>query len=143
MKEEGSIDVLMQERCRLIARIEQEGEQLETLRMVLEDLAAQLAYDERALREIESVLGKAPQLQLEDSDLRLRGRRLEEVAIAILTEAETSEPIHYRTWFELLRSRGHLVAGKKPIDTFLAQINRSERVENVGRRSGLYRLAAA
>lgn len=143
MEEGGSIEVLAQERRRLIGRIEQEGEQLETLRIVLDDLADQLAHDERALREIESVLGKAPQLRLEDSDLRLRGRRLEEVAITVLAEAESSEPIHYRAWFELLRSQGHLVAGKKPIDTFLAQINRSERVENIGRRSGLYRLAVA
>ena len=135
------MDVLTQERRRLIGRIEQEAEQLETLQAVLDDLAKQLAYDERALRDIESVLGKAPQLQLEDSDLRLRGRRLEEIAVAILSETN-SEPIHYRAWFELLRSRGYLVAGKKPIDTFLAQINRSNRVENVGRRSGLYRLGA-
>jgi microcystin degradation protein MlrC len=143
VKEESSIDVLIGERRRLIGRIEQESEQLETLQAVVEDLANQLGHDERALREIESVLGKTAQLQLEDSDIRLRGRRLEEVAIAVLAEAEGTEPIHYRVWFELLRSRGHLIAGKRPIDTFLAQINRSNQVENVGRRSGLYRLAAA
>lgn len=137
-----SIDVLAQERRRLIGRIEQEGEQLETLQAVLDGLAKQLAHDERSLRDIESVLGKTPQLQLEDCDVRLRGRRLEEIAVAILSEAD-DQPIHYRAWFELLRSRGYLIAGKRPIDTFLAQINRSNRVERIGRRSGLYRLAAA
>jgi hypothetical protein len=49
--------------------------------------------------------------------------------------------VHYREWFELLRSRGHLIAGKEPINTFLAQINRSTKVERVGRRTGRYRIA--
>lgn len=143
MDEVSATDVLVQERQRLIGRIEQEGEQLESLRAVVDDLANRVAHDERMLREIESVLGKAPQLRLDNGNLRIRGRRLEEIAIAVLADADSSGPIHYRDWFELLRSRGHLVAGKKPIDTFLAQINRSAHVERVGRRSGLYRLAEA
>jgi hypothetical protein len=139
-----SIDVLVAERRRLIGRIEQEGEQLEALQAVVEELGVQISADERMLREIDGALGKAPQMKLEEADLRLRGRRLEEIAIAVLQEAtEPAEAIHYRDWFELLRVRGHLVAGKRPVDTFLSQINRSGSVESLGGRSGLYRLARA
>lgn len=127
-----------------MGRIEQEGEQLEALQVVVEELSSRIAADERMLREIDSALGKAPQLKLEEADVRLRGRRLEEVAIAVLAEARNpGESIHYRDWFEMLRVRGHLIAGKRPVDTFLAQINRSHSVEPIGRRSGLYRLSAA
>ena len=82
-------------------------------------------------------------MRLEDANLRLRGRRLEEVALAVLAEERGAGiEVHYREWFDLLRERGHLVAGKAPINTFLAQINRSRSVEPVGNRSGRYRLAA-
>lgn len=137
-------DSLIAERRRLIGRIEQESEQLEALERVVKELGTRIAADERMLREIDSALGKAPQMKLDEADLRLRGRRLEQIAIAVLAEAgEPAEAIHYRDWFELLRMRGHLVAGKRPVDTFLAQINRSASVERIGRRSGLYRLADA
>jgi hypothetical protein len=48
----------------------------------------------------------------------------------------------YRDWYELLRSRGLVVSGKEPVNTFLAQINRSASVERVGRRTGRYRVSA-
>ncbi len=93
---------------------------------------------------IDSVLGRSPQLRLEEADLRLRGRRLEEVAIAVLADQRGPEAeVHYRDWFELLRSNGHLVAGKHPLNTFLTQINRSAAIEKVGRRTGRYRLSLA
>ena len=43
----------------------------------------------------------------------------------------------------MLRAEGHVVAGKEPLNTFLSQINRSEAVQSVGRRTGRYRLARA
>lgn len=134
----------MDERRRLLSRIEQEREQLESLRAITATATERLAHDERMLSEINSVLGKNPQLRLDEADLRLRGRRLEDVALRILREerGNTTE-VHYREWFELLRARGHLIAGKDPLNTFLTQINRSSAVERVGRRSGLYRLADA
>jgi hypothetical protein len=68
---------------------------------------------------------------------------LEQVAIDVLeAELGAGAEVHYREWFELLRSRGHLVAGKEPLNTFLSQINRSDAVERVGRRTGIYRLAS-
>jgi uncharacterized coiled-coil protein SlyX len=141
---DAAIEVLLSERGRLVSRLEQEREQLETLQAVVKNLEERVAHDEGMLREIESALGKHPQLQLDQADIRLRGQRLEEVAVAVLAaEEEVEQPIHYRAWFELLRMRGYLVAGKKPLDTFLAQINRSPSVEKIGSRTGLYRLADA
>jgi hypothetical protein len=138
------MDALVGERRTLIARIEQEREQLGRMQSIVSNLEERLAHDERMLGEIDSVLGRAPQLRLEDADLRLRGRRLEEVAIAVLTdERGPGVEVHYREWFELLRSSGHLVAGKNPLNTFLTQINRSRSIEKVGRRTGRYRLSAA
>jgi hypothetical protein len=144
MSVEDPIDLLVTERRRLIGRIEQESEQIESLHILLEELATRVSADERMLREIDSALGRSPQLSLEEADVRLRGRKLEEIAIAVFSEAsDPGEEIHYRAWFEMLRARGYLVAGKRPVDTFLAQINRSASVERVGRRSGLYRLSGA
>lgn len=144
MRYNAAMDALLAERQNLIARIQQEREQLEGLRAIVERLADRLAHDEQMLDEIDSVLGKAPQLRIEDVDVRLRGRRLEEVAISILEEERGREvEIHYTEWFELLRSRGLLVSGKEPLNTFLTQINRSATVERVGRRTGRYRVRAA
>lgn len=134
----------MAERRTLIARIEQEREQLERLHSIVANLSDRLAQDELMLNEIDSALGTAPQLRLDAADIRLRGRRLEEVAVAVLEdERGAGVEVHYREWFELLRAKGHLVAGKEPLNTFLTQINRSEAIENVGRRTGRYRLSSA
>ena len=141
VESDPGLDALLDQRRRLWARVEADREQLEQLRSIVADVAERLAHDERILEEIDSVLGRNPQLRLEEADLRLRGRRLEEVAVQILAaDRGAGAEIHYREWYELLRSRGHLVAGKEPLNTFLAQINRSEAVERVGRRSGRYRL---
>lgn len=140
----AAMDALVSERNTLIARIEQEREQLERMHSIVSSLEERLAHDERMLGDIDLVLGRSPQLRLEDADLRLRGRRLEEVAIAVLAdERGPGAEVHYREWFELLRSNGHLVAGKHPLNTFLTQINRSAAIEKVGRRTGRYRIAVA
>lgn len=139
-----AMNALLEERQRLLGRVEQQREQLERLRSIIERLAEQLEHDELLLGELDSALGHDPQLRIEDADLRFRGQRLEELAIRVLTE-ERGEgvEVHYREWFELLRARGHLVAGKEPLNTFLAQINRADGVERIGRRTGRYRLAKA
>jgi hypothetical protein len=59
-------------------------------------------------------------------EIELRGAQVRETAVRLL--AGTSEPdqaVHYRTWFELLRRRGFVPAGKDPLATFLTQISRS------------------
>lgn len=134
---------LLAERQGLLGRIEQAREQLEGMRRIVGTLEKQLGQDEHVLREIDEVLGREPQLRLDDAHVRLRGRRLEEVALKVLAEDRGSGvEVHYREWFELLRGKGFLVAGKEPLNTFLAQINRSEAVERVGHRTGRYKLAA-
>ena len=46
---------------------------------------------------------------------------MEPVALRVLAEERGIEvEVHYEEWFELLRSRGYLVSGKGPLDTFLA-----------------------
>jgi hypothetical protein len=138
------MEVLAVERRRLFARLEQEREQLERLESIVASISERIQNDERMLSEINCVLGKSSQMRLDQADIRLRGRQLEEVAILVLTQDRGSdEQVHYREWFALLRSHGHLVAGKHPLNTFLAQINRSPAVEKIGGRTGLYRLAQA
>jgi hypothetical protein len=141
MPVDASFDALLAQRRRLSSRIEEHIEEREALMQIVAGINDQLARDEHMLSEVEALLGTETQLSLEQADLRLRGRRLEEVATQILTE-EVGEGavVHYRDWFALLRARGYLVGGKEPINTFLAQINRSEAVERIGRRSGRYRL---
>jgi hypothetical protein len=51
--------------------------------------------------------------------------------------------VHYREWYDLLVRDGHRIAGKDPVATFLAELSRAPEVEKVGRRTGLYKLAAA
>src|SRR4051794_34701028 len=64
----AAMDALLGERKSLLARIEQEREQLEQLQAIAERLSDRLAHDERTLEEIESVLGKSPQLRIEDAN---------------------------------------------------------------------------
>jgi hypothetical protein len=144
MPRDASVDALLAQRRRLSSRIEEHLEEREALMAIIAGISDQLARDEHMLAEVESLLGTETQLRLEQADLRLRGRRLEEVATQVLAEEVGNEAeVHYRDWFALLRARGYLVGGKEPINTFLAQINRSEAIERIGRRSGRYRLARA
>jgi hypothetical protein len=134
---------LLAERQGLLGRIEQTREQLEGMRRIVEELERRLGQDEHVLHEIDEVLGREPQLRLDDAHIRLRGRRLEEIALEVLAEERGPDAeVHYREWFELLRQKGFLVAGKEPVNTFLAQINRSGAIEKIGHRSGRYRLAS-
>ena len=137
-------DRLLEERQHLADRVEQQIEQLERLRQIIDSLCERLGRDEYLLGEMDALLGKAGQLRLEDLDPRLRGQRLEEIAVQILFEDRgPGVEVHYREWFELLRARGHRVSGKDPLGTFLAQINRSQSVQRVGNRTGRYKLSQA
>jgi hypothetical protein len=131
--------------CRDIAtRVRAGRERADQLRALAEHSEAQAARDERLLAELESALGLADQLRLEDLDPRLGGQRLEQIAVELLRqERQFGEAIHYREWFGLVRRAGYEVTGKDPLATFLTQLRRSRTVEAVGARSGLYRLRAA
>lgn len=131
--------------CRDMAeRVRAGRERADQLRALAEHSETQATRDERLLAELESALGLADQLRLEDLDSRLGGQRLEQIAVGLLrTERQFGEAIHYKEWFDLVRRAGHEIGGKDPKATFLAQLRRSQAVEAVGRRSGLYRLRSA
>lgn len=134
---------LLGERRALMESIRAQADQVERLRDLVEGLEQRLALDVHLLEELDGVLGLSAQMRLESLDERLRGQRLEEVAIAVLREdVPPGTAVHYRDWFDMLRARGHRVAGKNPLGTFLAQINRSPSIERIGSRTGKYRLAS-
>ena len=97
-----------------------------------------------SIRAIEEVAGLAPQMAFCEISEELRGERLREVALEVLRRLSVSgDPVHYRIWFGALVDSGYRVLGRDPLATFLTQVSRIERVEKVGRRSGLYRLRDA
>lgn len=125
----------------LWARVEQSRERAERLRELADQAQQQIATEEKLLHDLAGILGLSTQTSIEDLNGRLRGQRLRDVAVQILTERlDPSEPIHYRAWFNLVREQGYAVAGKDPLATFLAQVSRAEQVKSLGKRSGLYLL---
>lgn len=134
---------LVAEYQRLAMQVASQREHAAQLRLLADHADAQAERDERVLGEIASAAGLAAQLRIEDIDPRLRGPRLEQIAVDVLRNHGVDGSIHYRDWFGLLRAAGHHVGGKDPLATFLAQINRAPTVERVGQRTGLYRLRAA
>jgi hypothetical protein len=128
----------------LRARIAEARERADRLRRLADYVEERAAADEHILRELEGAMGMRAQLQIEQLDRTLRGRRLGEVAVAVLRrELQPGQPIHYREWFALLTAAGFAVSGKDPLASFLAQVSRTPEVEAVGDRSGRYRLRAA
>ena len=122
-------------------RVIQQREQVDRLRAVAEQVEEQTARDEHLLQELAAALGLSSQLSIDDLSQRLRGQRLQKVALEVLRlRWEADQPIHYREWFDLVQEEGHRVGGKDPLATFLAQINRAPEVESLGGRSGRYRL---
>ncbi len=130
---------LLTEYRALALSIAEQRERAERLRSLADLAAAQADEQEVALRELAQLVGIEPQLRLEDLDARLRGQRLQEIAVRVLNEQHPSgEAIHYKEWYALLREAGYAIAGKDPLATFLASISRSPHVRSIGRRSGLY-----
>lgn len=136
--------VVADEHAALVARLQDRNTRIEHLRAVLEMFEQQANRDEEQLRELEGLLGISAQLRIDDLNRRLRGQRLQEVAVEILSrEVGTGRSVHYREWFELVRAAGYGVAGKDPLATFLSQVTRAPEIESAGRRSGRYVLRAA
>jgi hypothetical protein len=128
----------------LRSRLSEARERADRLRRLADHLEERAAADEHILRELEGALGMRAQLQIEQLDRALGGRRLAEVAVAVLRrEVQPGQAVHYREWFALLKAAGFTVNGKDPLASFLAQISRTPEVEAVGERSGKYKLRAA
>lgn len=124
-----------------LAEVQGRVENFETLAAEAREEARSLAD---SIRAIEEVTGLAPQLAMCEISEELRGERLREVALEVLQRLSASgDPVHYRIWFEALVQAGFRVSGRDPLASFLTQITRIDKVESVGRRSGLYRLRVA
>lgn len=124
-----------------LAEVQGRVENFETLAAEAREEAKSLAD---SIRAIEEVTGLAPQLAMCEISEELRGERLREVALEVLQRLSASgDPVHYRIWFEALVQAGFRVPGRDPLASFLTQITRIDKVESVGRRSGLYRLRVA
>jgi hypothetical protein len=131
------------ERVVALERVEGLRTQAERLRAVADAAEDDLAAAVRLLGQLDEILGIAPQMSISQVDEVLRGQRLRQVAIQVLKRRRgRAAPVHYREWYELVLADGHRVAGKDPVATFLTQLSRAPEVEPIGRRTGMYRLAA-
>jgi len=127
----------------LCIRVQQQRDQADRFRRLADELEDRTQRDEHLLEELAGVLGVAAQLRIEELSPRLRGQRLQEVAVQVLeTHWGVEREIHYREWFDLVQEQGHRIGGKDPLATFLAQVHRAPRVVSSGRRSGRYQLAS-
>lgn len=141
-KTTGFDEAMRAEYRALAASIAQQRERAERLQDLADQARAQADHDERALAGLAGVLGLGPQMCLEALDERLRGQRLQEIAVRVLAEHRApGESMHYKEWYGLLREAGYSVGGKEPLATFLATVSRSPQIHAVGQRSGLYLLA--
>lgn len=127
----------------MATNVAEQRDRAERLQDLADDARAQAEAQESALKELGGLVGIDPQLSMDQQlDARLRGQRLQEIAVRVLTEQHPDgEPIHYKQWYALLREAGYSIGGKDPRATFLASINRSPHVQAVGRRTGLYVIA--
>ena len=70
----------------------------------------------------------------------LRGRAISDIAVQVARGFGRHE-LHYREWYELVRQAGYLVASHDPTAAFLTALTRDPRIERVGARTGIYRIA--
>ncbi len=137
-------EAVERERELVAQRLAELRDQAARLHVLVEQVDAEVADNARLLRQMDEMLGLAPQLSLEALHGELRGQRLREIAVELLRQKKgIGVTVHYREWYELLLEAGLRVAGRDPIATFLTQIARAPGVESVRPRSGLYRLRAA
>src|SRR5215218_10321829 len=99
---------LAQEYLSLKSRVEEARNRADRLRALAEHLDQQAGRDEHALRELEGAIGMAAQLQIEQLDRELGGRRLQEIAVSVLArQIEPGQAVHYRDWYALLCAAGY------------------------------------
>jgi hypothetical protein len=149
-------DRVERELTRLAARERQLGQELDRIRGSREVLEHELGV----LEQLADSPATAPRLPLrstrrlqvvsepdDDAGLAgvtmLRGAQVRETAVRVLAgSGQSDRAVHYRTWFDLLRQRGFLPAGKDPLATFLTQIGRSPAVRR-STEPGVYSLDLA
>jgi hypothetical protein len=132
------------ERDRLATRLAETQERVEHFETLAAEAREQAKSLSDSIRAVEEVAGLAPQLAICEISEELRGERLREVALEVLQRLSASgDPVHYRVWFATLVDSGYRISGRDPLATFLTQVTRIDRVQSVGRRSGLYQLKVA
>jgi hypothetical protein len=139
-EEQPPFDAALQAEYRVLAAsVAQHREQAERLQALADHARAQAGRDEQTLIGLAQILGLDPQMVIEQLDERLRGARLQEIAVRVLADHhQPGEAVHYKQWYGLLRAAGFTVGGKDPLASFLAAVSRSPHVRAVGQRSGLY-----
>jgi hypothetical protein len=107
-----------------------------------EHLSAEALAIEQQVRELDEMLGRAPQLRLDLDADGLRGQKLRAIAIQVLARRRgLRQPIHYRDWYQMVREEaGQDVEAKDPLATFLVQISRSPLVAKAEDQPGVYLL---
>jgi hypothetical protein len=136
-------EIVAREREAVAKRVEDLKRQAEAMQQLAVDVEGQRAEAVRLLRQMDEMLGLAPQLPLDVLGRELRGQRLRDVAVAVLREKrDVGQEIHYTEWLAMLEELGARVGGRNPKATFLTQIGQAPDVESVRPRSGLYRLRA-
>jgi hypothetical protein len=141
---EGARSVVERERRQVLGRAAALREQSARLHALVEQVDKELSDAERLVRQMDEILGLAPQLAIDAQHDQLRGERLREIAVQVLRQQRGDDAvIHYSDWLKLLEEQGLRVGGKDPAATLLTQLARSPFVESVRPRSGLYRLKSA
>lgn len=138
-------------------RLERELERLEARKQALaaeaadvaatiHDLSLQRSALGHFVDEEDSATGASPRLRAvpdddgSSDDVVLKGADIRRTAVRLFAGSpEPHAPVHYKTWYELLRREGYLPAGKDPVATFLTQVSRSPVVRRTS-RAGEYEL---
>ncbi len=133
----------LKEREALIARYEECRERHEALLQEASEAATEADRYLRTIRELGELLGVEDQLSIVTLADELRGERLRQVAADIVFKHfQPGETFHYKQWLDLVVNEGHRIGGKNAPATFLTQVAKVDRVERVGRRTGLYQIVA-
>ncbi len=135
---------MRRERAAVEERVDALRQQSAAVHALANGIDKELADAAGLLRQIDEMLGLAPQMPMEALVEELKGRRLRGAAVEILRQRRgVGVAIHYKEWFALLEETGVRIGGKNAVATFLTQISEASQVESVRPRSGLYRLTSA
>src|ERR1041385_3917594 len=108
----------------LARKIAEARERVEHFQTLMEDADAELGQHRRLARDIEELLGIAPQLSIANVDEALRGQRVRDVAVDVLRQQLGAEvAIHYSDWYELVIAAGYTIPAKDPLATFLTHVS--------------------
>lgn len=109
-------------------------------------LRASVAAAEQRLLTLERLSAAAQAVALgvapddHERGVVVAGQEIARAAVECAIDHGRSE-LGYREWFQLFRSDGYIIESADPLAVFLTALTRSDRVERVGERTGVYRIA--